>query len=614
MTSNDRSTIADIHSSHAMFSASLKITPLAALSRLVAGTRKQTVIITLPGSPKAALQNLEAVHDILPHACQLAAGVSSRELHNRNGPLTGTVHTNADQAAFMIRRHQSHHEQSGQVHDHQPRGFHDHSHHAPIAHTMQSNDPSSGASQRHRSSPYPMISVEDAHRILTDAAHDNVSTIEIPVDENALGFTLTKSYSALEDVPAFPTSIVDGYAVRVEEGRPIRKGVYSVAAVSRAEPSVDQTVGPDSLVRISTGAPIPTPANAVIMVEDTRLVSTTSDGLEELQVDVLTERIKIGENVRLPGSDIKQDSMSPFDRDSTITPSGGELGWLISAGYRTITVVRRPTVAVLSTGAELVHAHDARPLRRGQVRDTNRPTLLAALKDQGFQTVDLGIVADDEDSVEAAIRGAMVQADVLVTTGGASMGELDLLKPVLERRMGGQIHFGRVNMKPGKPTAFVTIEQKRGSGEFAGRRTSFPVFTLPGNPASAMVTFYLFVLHYLNAVSRLRPLPIVRISVSQILPLDFSRPEYHRAHACFDSDGKLRAESTGGQRSSRIGSMAGANILICKPSAKEWGSTVLAPGSLVDALVIGRLYTGSSGDLEIMRMMRESKLFQPSSK
>lgn len=177
----------------------------------------------------------------------------------------------------------------------------------------------------------------------------------------------------------------------------------------------------------------------------------------------------------------------------------------------------------------------------------------------------------------------MRRTDVVITSGGVSMGELDLLKPTVERSLGGTIHFGRVSMKPGKPTTFSTVPFKSNTGE----RCRKVIFSLPGNPASAVVTYHLFVLPALHQMSGIRPvgLPKVKVVLSQDVRMDPKRAEYHRVIVSARSDGQLYATSTGFQRSSRIGSFKGANALLCLPT--EEGS--LKKGEKADALLMGKI-------------------------
>jgi gephyrin len=161
------------------------------------------------------------------------------------------------------------------------------------------------------------------------------------------------------------------------------------------------------------------------------------------------------------------------------------------------------------------------------------------------------------------------------------MGELDLLKPTIERTLHGTIHFGRVAMKPGKPTTFATVPSAK---------TTKHIFALPGNPASALVTFHLFVLPSLRQAAGLKKpeLSICKVSLAQDVKLD-PRPEYHRVFISATAGGGLTAVSTGGQRSSRVGSLRGANGLLCLPSNKDTGQQGLKKGDLVDAMILGRL-------------------------
>jgi gephyrin len=184
------------------------------------------------------------------------------------------------------------------------------------------------------------------------------------------------------------------------------------------------------------------------------------------------------------------------------------------------------------------------------------------------------------------MRDALRRADVLITTGGVSMGELDLLKPTIERSLGGTIHFGRVSMKPGKPTTFASVPVKDSSP--SGVRQNKLIFSLPGNPASAVVTYHLFVLRSLHQFAGVKPvgLPRVKVIVDEDVRCDAVRAEYARAVVVVRTDGVMHALTTGGQRSSRIGSFKGANALLCLPVQKE----VLGKGSQVDALLMGKLH------------------------
>ena len=185
----------------------------------------------------------------------------------------------------------------------------------------------------------------------------------------------------------------------------------------------------------------------------------------------------------------------------------------------------------------------------------------------------------------------MREVDVIVTSGGVSMGELDLLKPTIERSLGGTIHFGRVSMKPGKPTTFATVPIKGNTGDLETK----VIFSLPGNPASAVVTYHLFVLPSLHQMSGISPvgLPKVKVVLDQDVRMDPKRAEYHRVMVIARADGLLHAVSTGFQRSSRIGSFKGANALLCLPTRE--GS--LKKGEQCDVLLMGKIVSQVDSNL-----------------
>ncbi|KAK4236251.1 Gephyrin [Achaetomium macrosporum] len=575
---------------HAMLAASLAVTPFAMMSRPVAGTRNKTVILTLPGSPKGAVENLKAVIKTLPHACLQAAGADSRALHS------GGVRRLEQEAGVGGHDHSEHHAHShshshAHAHAHGHGHGHGHDHGTLVRHTNpasnpKSNDPSLGPSRRHRESPYPMISVADALTLIEQHT-PGPTTTTAKVDSTLTGAVLAQDVHAAEDVPAFRASIVDGYAVVVPPGGDMR-GVYPVVAVSHASPSQSQegetVLKEGEIARITTGAPLPPGATSVIMVEDTVLVSQTEDGKEEKEVEILAEGVKEGENVREVGSDVRKGALI-LGKGEQVSSAGGEIGLMASVGVTEVQVYRRPVVGLLSTGDEIVEHDRPGGLRLGEVRDTNRPTLIAAVREWGYEVVDLGIARDKAGTLEEVLRDALRQVDLVITTGGVSMGELDLLKPTIERSLGGTIHFGRVAMKPGKPTTFATVPVKNNAGE----RVWKVIFSLPGNPASALVTFHLFVLPSLHHMSGVSPpgLPRVPVVLAHDFPLDKVRPEYHRAIVSAGNDGLLSATSTGGQRSSRVGSLKGANALLCMPSGPE----LLRKGAKVDALLMGNLRT-----------------------
>ncbi|KAG8669000.1 hypothetical protein FPOAC2_08308 [Fusarium poae] len=553
---------------HGMLAASLTVTPFAMMSRPAAGVRNSTIIVTLPGSPKGAKENLQAIIKTLPHACIQAAGGNSRAIHS------GGVKKLEAEAGISSTNNQPPATGHGCGHHHHGHR-HGHNHGNLVRHTkpgtILSNDPALGPSRRYRESPYPMLPVEEALALINQHT-PGPDVVTAPVDQSIVNSVLAENIEAKENVPAFRASIVDGYAVVAPKDGQL-KGIFPVTAISHAAPGEIGALKEGELARITTGAPLPPGATTVVMVEDTVIKTMSDDGKEEKEVEIQVEGVKEGENIREVGSDVKEGTVI-LNKGETISGVGGEIGLLASVGVSKAKIYRRPVVAVLSTGDEIVEYNRPGDLKLGEVRDTNRITLMSATREWGYEVVDLGIASDKPGTLEETLRDGLRRADLLITTGGVSMGELDLLKPTIERSLGGTIHFGRVAMKPGKPTTFATVPVKDNSGQ----RVTKTIFSLPGNPASALVTFHLFVLPSLHKLSGASTtgLPRVPAVISHDFPLD-PRPEYHRAVVTVGKDGLLSATSTGGQRSSKVGSMRSANALVVLPSGKgklEKGSKV----------------------------------------
>ena len=412
------------------------------------------------------------------------------------------------------------------------------------------------------SSPYPMLSVEEALEVtLAQASRLPPVTRRLSLVRGAI---LAADVAAQEPLPPFPASTMDGYAVVAADG----PGVYPLVGEVSAGALADFTVAPGTVAYITTGAPLPAGADAVVMIEET----------ERLQSAAAVAEIRINVQVR-PGADVRPVGID-VEAGQTVLAAGArldaaEVGLLATAGVIDVPVYPRPKVAVLSTGDELIEPGEA--LGPGQIRDSNRAMLLAAIEAVGGEPVDLGISGDSQEALEARVQDGLAQADILLTSGGVSMGELDLVKPLLEHA--GKVHFGRVRMKPGKPVTFATADVKN------GRRL---VFGLPGNPVSSLVTFYLFAVPALRKMAGWREprLRQVQARLAQALPLDAFRPEFHRATLHWDNrQGCFIASSTGSQASSRLLSMRTANALLSLPQREG----ILAPGELVDALLIGEM-------------------------
>ncbi|CAE6487395.1 unnamed protein product [Rhizoctonia solani] len=442
-------------------------------------------------------------------------------------------------------------------------------------------------SLRNRVSPYRLVSMDEAMRLVLEVSKP-LEPVTLDVNSRLAGHVLSEDVTAPHALPATPTTNVDGYAVQV----PYKKGTFKV--LTPATLRLGSKVPSDSVYRINTGAPLPPGTNAVIMVEDTQVGSQFSaeegEEGEEKTVELLAE-VDVGENVRNAGSDVRAGDKVLAAGD-VISGLGGEIGALAFVGRRQVKAYRKPVVALLSTGNELVDLQQQSSQAEGSsegwsgVIDTNRPSLGAILEGMGYEVIDIGIAHDDIEAHVSALSDGISRADVLVTTGGTSMGASDLLKPLLERNLKGTIHFGRVAMKPGKPTTFASVPSANGGREKL-------VFGLPGNPASALVTFYLFVFPALRRLGGWTPegaeLPRVPVELTESLPLD-PRPEFHRVHVRITSSG-LKAFSTGGQRSSRVASLAGANGLVALPALVEGGPKVLEKGQIAKVVLIGELQT-----------------------
>ncbi|EPE28381.1 MoeA N-terminal region -like protein [Glarea lozoyensis ATCC 20868] len=573
---------------HGMLAASLAVTPFALMSRPVAGVRNKTIIVTLPGSPKGAKENLQSILKLLPHACSQAAGADSRALH-AGGIKKLEKDAGVGGSSTKASNSHNHNHLHSHGHSHGHGHGHSHGHSMPVRHTNvsenpKSNDPSLGPSRRNRSSPYPMLSVDDALKLIEEHT-PSPQVIKAKVDGGLVGSVLAEDVTATEAVPAYRASIVDGYAVIAPTDGASSKGTFPVASISHATPGEIEPLEAGQITRITTGAPLPPGANSVVMVEDTVLKTLTDDGAEEKEVEILAEDVKEGENIREIGSDIKTGEVI-LKKGEEISAVGGELGLLASVGRAEVSIFKKPVIGVLSTGDEIVEHSRPGGLKLGEVRDCNRPTITSAIRGWGFDVVDLGIARDKPGALEETLRDALRKVDVIITSGGVSMGELDLLKPTIERSLGGTIHFGRVSMKPGKPTTFATVPVKDNSGN----RVNKVIFSLPGNPVSAVVTLHLFVLPSLHHFSGVSPAGLPRISVvlEHEFRLDPQRPEYHRAIVTMNRNGLVTASSTGGQRSSKVGSLKSANALLCMPAGKE----TLPHGTRVDALLMGHIRSG----------------------
>jgi len=399
-----------------------------------------------------------------------------------------------------------------------------------------------------------VISVDEARDHILGACQQLASrSLEL---QEALGCVAAEAVVADEDVPPFANTAMDGYAVRAvdTQGAPVRLAVIATLAAGAAP---DVEVGRGQAVRIMTGAPMPPGADAVVMVEHTRPL----DGGATVVIEAAAGP---GQHVRGPGEDLRR-GQTLFDAGTVLTPA--HLGVLASVGYQTVTVVPAARVGVLSTGDELVAGGG--PLRPGQIRDSNRPTLLALTAQAGCLPVDLGLVGDDETALAGAVTRGVDTCDALVTSGGVSVGDFDYVKAVLDRL--GTMKWWQVAVRPAKPLAF---------GSIGGT----PVFGLPGNPVSSMVSFELFARPALRqmmghtVVDRPR---VTAIADEPLLRRGDGKLHLVRVVAARGDDGGWHVRSSGGQGSHVLSAMARANALALLPDGDG-----VAPGATVDVMLL----------------------------
>uniref|UniRef100_A0A8B9LLZ7 Gephyrin n=1 Tax=Astyanax mexicanus TaxID=7994 RepID=A0A8B9LLZ7_ASTMX len=439
--------------------------------------------------------------------------------------------------------------------------------------------------RRHRMSPFPLTSMDKA--FITVLEMTPVLGTEIINYRDGMGRVLAQDVYAKDNLPPFPASVKDGYAVRAADG----PGDRFIIGESQAGEQPTHTVMPGQVMRVTTGAPIPCGADAVVQVEDTELLRESEDGTEELEVRILVQA-RPGQDIRPIGHDIKRGECV-LAKGTHMGPS--EIGLLATVGVTEVEVHKFPVVAVMSTGNELLNPED--DLHPGKIRDSNRSTLLATIQEHGYPTINLGIVGDNPDDLLNALNEGISRADVIITSGGVSMGEKDYLKQVLDIDLHAQIHFGRVFMKPGLPTTFATLDMdgtRKLIFALPGRDGEnvwyCPLFLIIGNPVSAVVTCNLFVIPALRKMQGiLDPRPtIIKARLSCDVKLD-PRPEYHRCILTWHHQEPLPwAQSTGNQVSSRLMSMRSANgLLMLPPKTEQY--VELHKGEVVDVMVIGRL-------------------------
>jgi len=367
--------------------------------------------------------------------------------------------------------------------------------------------------------------------------------------EKSLNRTLAANLFSPMNVPPHDYSSMDGYAVRSAD-----LGNSSVTlkqiGTSFAGNGFKGTVASGECVRIMTGATLPVGSDSVVMQEQVKV-----DG-DKIKFSL---PCKIGQNIRLTGEDIQKGAVVLAQGQRI---SSAEMGLLASLGFAEISVFRKLKIAIFSTGDELVQPGKA--LAGGQIYDSNRFTLIGLLTELGAEILDMGNIRDDKEAVRTALQKASSQADVIITSGGVSVGDADYIKELLDEL--GEVVFWKLAMKPGRPLAYGKV----GHCHFFG---------LPGNPVAVMVTFLQFVRNALWELMGQHPKPVFSFQAICTTPIKKAagRTEFQRGILTQEDDGVWRVQTTGEQGSGILSSMSRANCFIVLPMEQgnlEQGSVV----------------------------------------
>lgn len=418
--------------------------------------------------------------------------------------------------------------------------------------------------KRHKHTLYPMLSVEEAQAQVLSYFH-GLEPERIPILD-ALGRVLTEDVYAEGDIPPHANTAMDGYAVIAADtagASPDSPKHLRVIENLAAGYVADQEVQPGTAIRIMTGAPMPQGADAVIPFEET-----------EQHGDEVTLYAEVGvhKNVRMAGEDVQAGDLI-LTKGTRIRPQ--EIGMLAALGHPTVSVHRRPRVAILATGDELVEIEAE--LTPGKIRNANSYSNAAQVLKYGGEPMLLGIAGDDIDELTSKIREGLEKgADLLLTSGGVSVGDFDVVKKVLTAE--GEITFWRVRMKPGKPLAFGHI-----AAEVEGQLRTVPVLGMPGNPVSAMVSFELFARPAILTMLGRGDLekPTVEAVLDNAVKSKDDRRHYVRVQVA-RQNGEYHASLTGDQGSGILNSMVIANGLAIIP--EDW--TEAPVGSRVRVILL----------------------------
>ena len=405
------------------------------------------------------------------------------------------------------------------------------------------------------------LPVRDAQRIIREFVAP-VRTVEMVALRSALGRVLAADIVSPIDVPSHDNSAMDGYALRGADLPPDAPARLRVVGTAFAGRAYGGDVAPGECVRIMTGAVMPAGCDSVVPQE---FVTTEDDVMV-----IAPGTIRAGDNRRLAGEDLKAGSPA-LRRGKIVRPA--DLGLLASLGVAEVPVQRRLRVAFFSTGDELRSI--GQPLDEGCVYDSNRYTIYGMLQRLGCDLIDMGVVRDDPQALEEALRDACENADAIITSGGVSVGAADYTKQIMARL--GDVTFWKIGMRPGRPLAFGRIH--------SNHRSAF-LFGLPGNPVAVMVSFYFFARDaLLRMMGADAPLPLVRARSAATIRKKPGRTEYQRGILARDAEGQPTVTITGAQGSGILRSMSEANCMVVLHDEQ---GTVQA-GEMVDVLLFDGL-------------------------
>ena len=396
-----------------------------------------------------------------------------------------------------------------------------------------------------------MLNVDDALRKLGDLTSPVLDTEVIPLTESK-GRVVASAIDAPMDLPPFDASAMDGYALHANDLN--QAGELAVVGESRAGHVCQDPVAPGTAIRIFTGAPIPRGTSAVVIQED---VERHGDQIR------FRASLEIGENIRSRGHDIAKTQLLAKGGDRL---DAYKISWLAACGVTNVTAVRRIRVALFSTGDELIDP--GTPLGPGQIYDANRTALRELVSERPVEVLDLGALPDNPQAINRALETAVETADVVVTSGGVSVGDADYVKDVVAQA--GSLDFWKIALKPGKPLA-------------VGRVGKALFFGLPGNPVSTIITYLLFVAPTIDRLCGMPDSTPYRLPAILQGTIEHHQGRREYVRGIFGTNGdRVTVSPTGDQSSNRLATFANANCLIVVPEQTDG----IKAGSIVDIVLL----------------------------